>query len=72
MVNIMKITIVIILYLCVIFIDYRRILHQKRKNLSIFYGVVLIITFSIIFLHKLDVEIPSPSLMIKDLIEKIF
>lgn len=66
-----EILIVIILYALIVFIDMMPIMKSKNKKLNITYMIVFAFTFIILFLDGLEVDIPSPSIVIKDFITSI-
>lgn len=65
-------SIVILLYVCVILLDF----IPKKKDLtqkgSIVYWTILTISFCVLALYSLDIKIPGPSEPIKYIIEKVF
>ncbi len=65
----MKFAIIIILYFIIIITDYRKIIKEKNKKITIIYTFFLLFCFSISILKSLDVNIPSPSLVIQNIIE---
>lgn len=50
-------------------IDYKNLPNLKKRD-KILYLSVASVSFLLIFLYSLDVNIPSPSLVIMDLIKK--
>ena len=65
----MKTFIIVVLYFFVIIIDYRKTIKENNKKISIFYTVFLLLSFSILILKSIDVNIPSPSFVIQKIIE---
>jgi uncharacterized membrane protein len=65
----MEITIIIMLFLLILFIDVIAIFKKKNKKINIIYLVFYTITFIILMFDALGVNIPSPSMLIKNVID---
>lgn len=66
------IVIVIILYLSVIVFDLVPLIKSGKKKDYWVYSIFLAVSFCILILYLLNVKVPSPSIIIQDLIEKVF
>jgi hypothetical protein len=64
-----KIVIAIAIYTLIIFIDLIPIFKKKNKKVDITYIVIILITFTIIFLDGIEIKVPSPSLFFKSVID---
>ncbi len=64
--------IVVILYVLVILLDFLPVLRAGQKKECWVYSVFLAVSFCVLLLYSLDVKVPSPSVPIKNLVEKIF
>lgn len=64
-------TVLVLCLLLIIIIDFMPILRGKKKNEIWTYAFVLTLGFSILFLHEAGVKIPSPHILIGEMIKKI-
>ena len=67
----MNIAIVLILYIFIIIFDFIPLVKKRLKKEMWFYLSTLIVTFIVILLDSMDINIPSPVLLIKIIIESI-
>jgi hypothetical protein len=63
--------IIIILYLIVITTDFRIIVKGNNKKTIILYSIILLITFITMTLDSFNIKIPSPSIIIQNVITSI-
>jgi hypothetical protein len=66
----METVITVILYIIIIFIDTIAVFKKKNVAINIMYLTIFIFTFIIIFLDSIGVVLPSPSLVIRGVINK--
>lgn len=64
----MILAIVLVIYFAIICTDFRVVIKKKSKKVTIIYSTVLSITFCLMVITSLGIQIPSPSMMIKDVI----
>lgn len=67
----MKIAIVLILYISIIIFDFIPLVKKRNKKEIWFYLSILIVTFIVILLDSIDINVPSPALLIKIIIESV-
>jgi len=63
---------IIILYIIVMFLEGVPLLKEKNNGKTIFYFSLVIFSLVISVLLSLDVQLPSPSNQIKDIVVSIF
>lgn len=68
----METAIVIILYLCIFIFDLMPIIKNKEKKVYWVYLVFFMVSFCVLILYTLHIEVPSPSILIKQIVLKIF
>lgn len=67
----MVLAVVIFLYLVVAFFDYIPLIKKKEKKEFVVYTTFLIISFILLFLITIDIVLPSPTNLIKYLLDPI-
>ncbi len=67
----MVLAVVIFLYLVVAFFDYIPLIKKKEKKEFVVYTTFLIISFILLFLIAIDIVLPSPTNLIKYLLDPI-
>jgi hypothetical protein len=67
----MELGIVITILLTIIFTDFRTVIKKRNKKITILYSIILLLAFTAMFLNSFDIKIPSPSMIIYDLINSI-
>ncbi len=62
----------IVLFFALIFVfDFIPIFKEKKKLQTFVYGIVLALSFTVIFLHEQGVNIPGPDIPIKYFIQQV-
>nr|WP_319487672.1 hypothetical protein [uncultured Caproiciproducens sp.] len=61
--------IVIILYLAVILFDFIPVIKSGDKKICWVYSVFMAVSFCVLILYTFDIMVPSPSGLIKHLVE---
>lgn len=64
----MVLIIILCIYLFAILCDFRSIAMKKSKKVIIIYSVILTVTFSLMVIDSFGIEIPSPSVTIRNII----
>ncbi|MPM09260.1 hypothetical protein SDC9_55576 [bioreactor metagenome] len=64
--------IVLLLYTLVIVFDFVPTRKERKIKGNIVYWSILSISFCVLILYSLDIEVPSPSGPIRYIVEKIF
>ena len=67
----METVIVLFIYLSIIATDMRITLKKRDKRTNISYITIVSLTFIVLLLSSLDVEVPSPTLLIKSVVTSI-
>lgn len=57
----MTIALSLVLFVAILFFEYIPILKSKEKKTKWVYGVFFVLSLTIIILHEMDINIPSPS-----------
>ncbi len=68
----MLMTIVIVLYVCVILFDFIPQKKSRSTKESIIYCVLLSVSFCVLILYSLDIKVPGPSEPIRHVVETLF
>lgn len=68
----MEIFIIILLYFIVIFFDFLPVIKQKNKKQSILYLCILSLSFCMLILVNLNVELPMASKLIANMIKNFY
>ena len=64
----MVLIIILCIYLFAILCDFRSIITKRNRKVIAIYGVILIVTFSLLIIDSMGIRIPSPSVTIKNII----
>jgi len=54
----MEAFIVIVLYVCIVIFDFKRIIESKSKKEIWLYSLALVISFILLFLQSIDIHVP--------------
>ncbi|HHT38562.1 MAG TPA: hypothetical protein GXZ95_04025 [Mollicutes bacterium] len=65
----MNLAIVLIFYTFIIIFDFIPLIKKKLKKEIWIYSTILIITFIVILLDSIGINVPSPALLFKTIIE---
>lgn len=60
--------IIIIIYFLIIVFDYKGVIQKKSKKVFYIYSTILVVTFVIMVLDSYNVQLPSPSMIIEQVI----
>ena len=64
--------IVLFLFLPVTLYERTKTLKQADKKVKIIHASIMLVSFCVLMLYSLNVSVPSPSAMIKDVVQAIF
>jgi hypothetical protein len=68
----MIVAILVAIYLCVLFLDFRPLLKQCKSGFKVLYIAMLAVSLSVLMLFELGVDIPSPTMPIERVISALF
>lgn len=68
----MEILFIIAFALLIIFIDFIPVCKSKQPKVIFIYSIVLVVSLTVIIFRSYEVEIPSPSYAIMDILQAIF
>lgn len=68
----METVFIIAFVLLIVFIDFIPICKDRRPKVIWIYSIVMAVSLTVIFLRSYEVEIPSPSYVIMDILQAIF
>ncbi len=66
-----RLVIILIIYILVLFIDMLPIFKNKDKVINTVYVVIYFFTFVVLLLDEFGIPIPSPSILIKNMINSV-